>query len=203
MSPPTEPCVVLVVDDDDDVRFATARVLEKAGYPVATASGGLEALRMVETERPEIVVLDVIMEDLDGVEACRRIKLGHPDGRPLILLASNKRITPSDRARGLSFGADGYLNRPVTAEELLAQVQAFERIARALRGREAPGDGPAVQLTGREREICGLIMMGQQSKEIADLLNLSVHTVNTHRKRIRRKFGVTGRGSLVGHLRSL
>jgi len=197
-----ERCTILVVDDDPDMLAATCRQLERAGYRVARASGGAQALQMVQRERPLVVLLDVVMDDLDGVEVCRRIKLGHPDGPPLVVLASNKRTAPADRVRGFSLGADAYIARPITGAELVAQVEALERLALAFRRQEQRGrDDPEAALTQREREICSLVLMGHQTKEISSLLHLSVHTVHTHRKRIRRKLGVKQRASLAQHLR--
>ncbi len=303
---------VLVVDDDPDVRHITARVLQRQGYLVHTAEDGRAALRLVREHRPHLVVLDVVMDDLDGLDTCRRIKQGQDDP-PLVVLASNLRVEEKDRVDGLQCGADGYLTRPVSNVELRAHVAAFERIWRASQVREerrgtterdrwivqlerehqlraemevdlvrltelveeqqqklseralalrvltdhmrderreleeavahnlrtriqpllrrlvdgsgplaedplvaldeqlkqlseafsARLDDPALGLTPREKEVCALVHAGRSSKEIAGLLGVSVNTVSSHRRRIRRKLHLEERASLEEALGAL
>jgi len=127
---------ILVVDDEPDIRLATARVLEKAGYRVETADTGASCLRMVLERSPDLVLLDVILPDMDGYEVCRRIKADSDRAGTYVILLSGKRTASDDQSEGLEMGADGYVSRPVSNRELLARVQAMIRIIRAERERD-------------------------------------------------------------------
>ena len=114
---------VLVVDDEPRIlRFVRAE-LESAGYGVETATDGAAALRAVEDGSPDLVVLDVIMPDLDGFEVLRRIR--DFSSVPVILLTA--RGSDADKVRGLDLGADDYLTKPFSPDELSARVRAVLR----------------------------------------------------------------------------
>ncbi|WP_020658715.1 response regulator transcription factor [Amycolatopsis benzoatilytica] len=114
---------LLVVDDDPDVRESLQRSLEFEGYEVAAASGGAAAVAAVAgTDRPDLVILDVMMPDVDGLETCRRIRaLG--ERLPVLMLTARDAL--GDRVTGLDSGADDYLVKPFALEELLARVRAL------------------------------------------------------------------------------
>lgn len=114
---------MLAVDDDAPIlRLVRAR-LTSDGYAVITASGGLEALEMLEEERPDIVILDVMMPDIDGIETMRRIR--ELSEVPIILLTA--RSGASDMIHGLDSGADDYITKPFNPDELSARVAAVLR----------------------------------------------------------------------------
>ena len=126
---------VLVVDDEQAVREAVARALRYEGYTVATASDGQEALEAQALEPADAIVLDVLMPDLDGLEVCRRLRLGG-DAVPILMLTA--RETVPDRVAGLDAGADDYLVKPFALQELLARLRALlRRTARRRRRRHA------------------------------------------------------------------
>ena len=117
--------MVLAVDDDAPIlRLVRAR-LAADGYAVITASGGLEAVEKCENERPDIVVLDVMMPDIDGIETMRRIR--EISDVPIILLTA--RSGASDLIHGLDSGADDYITKPFNPDELSARVAAILRRA--------------------------------------------------------------------------
>jgi two-component system response regulator MprA len=118
---------VLVVDDDRSVRESLRRSLQFNGYEVVTASDGLEALETIaKQQRFDIIVLDVMMPRLDGLETCRRLRaLG--EEVPIIVLTARDAV--SDRVSGLDAGADDYLPKPFALEELLARLRALLRRA--------------------------------------------------------------------------
>ena len=121
---------IIVVDDDVNLLFATARILTSAGYKVETAAGGIEGLEKIRAGRPDLVLLDVVMPDLDGVTVCRQIK-SDPDLRNVyVILISSMKTETLQQADGLESGADGYIARPVDKRELLARVEAMIRIKR-------------------------------------------------------------------------
>jgi two-component system cell cycle response regulator len=117
------PVSVLLVDDSPSQRAVIAHRLEKAGYLVATATDGLECLRVLGELRPDIVLLDVVMPGIDGWETLDRVR--QTSGVPVIMLTA--RAEDVDRVRGLRAGADDYLGKPFQQEELEARIEAVMR----------------------------------------------------------------------------
>ncbi|WP_338037712.1 response regulator transcription factor [Nocardioides zeae] len=117
---------VLVVDDDRAVRDSLRRSLEFNGYVVATASDGAEALAQIASVAPELVVMDVMMPRLDGLEATRALRAAGNDV-PVIVLTARDAV--GERVEGLDAGADDYLTKPFALEELLARIRALLRRA--------------------------------------------------------------------------
>jgi len=115
---------ILVVDDEPAVRAALQRALRLEGYDVTLAENGDSALRLVQRDAPELVVLDVLMPTLDGLAVCRRLRRAG-DRTPVLMLTARDAV--SDRVSGLEAGADDYLVKPFALEELLARVRALLR----------------------------------------------------------------------------
>jgi two-component system response regulator MprA len=115
---------ILVVDDDRAVRESLRRSLEFNGYQVELASDGAQALDAIVANRPDAMVLDVMMPRLDGLEVARRLR-STGDDLPILVLTA--RDTVSDRVSGLDAGADDYLPKPFALEELLARLRALLR----------------------------------------------------------------------------
>lgn len=115
---------VLVVEDDRAVRDAVERALTFEGYAVATARDGAEALSAVVNDPPDVIVLDVMMPHVDGLETCRRIR-ARGISIPILILTARHEI--SDRVAGLDAGADDYMVKPFALEELLARLRALLR----------------------------------------------------------------------------
>ncbi len=126
------PTTILNVDDNEANRYAVSRMLKRAGFATIEAASGAEALRLV-AGRPDLVILDVNMPDLDGFEVCRRIKADPVTASIPVLHMSASYILSEDKTRGLEQGADGYLIRPVESPELIATVRALLRIRSAER----------------------------------------------------------------------
>ncbi|UFN42771.1 response regulator transcription factor [Nocardioides okcheonensis] len=122
---------VLVVDDDRAVRDSLRRSLEFNGYEVVLAADGAEALVAVGAQHPDVVVIDVMMPRLDGIETTRALRASGNDVPVLVLTA---RDAVGDRVEGLDAGADDYLTKPFALEELLARIRALLR-------RVVPDDG--------------------------------------------------------------
>lgn len=115
---------ILVVDDDRAVRESLRRSLAFNGYQVDLANDGQAALDAVLAQRPDAMVLDVMMPRLDGLEVCRRMRAGGDD-LPILVLTARDAV--SDRVSGLDAGADDYLPKPFALEELLARLRALLR----------------------------------------------------------------------------
>src|SRR5579862_5950807 len=118
--------LILNVDDYAPGRYARSKILRQFGFRVAEAGSGTEALRMLE-EHPDVVLLDINMPDLSGLEVCRRIKNDPTTASILVLHLSASSIQDSDRAIGLNNGADSYLTEPIEPEVLVATVRALLR----------------------------------------------------------------------------
>ncbi|MEV4727250.1 MULTISPECIES: response regulator transcription factor [Micromonospora] len=117
---------VLVVDDDRTVSDVVCRYLEHAGYQVDHVGDGAAALAAVAAAPPQLVVLDVMLPVLDGLEVCRRLRQ-RPDGVPIVMLTA--RGDEADRILGLQLGADDYLSKPFSPRELVLRVRSVLRRA--------------------------------------------------------------------------
>jgi len=117
---------VLIVDDEQPIRDALGRKLRREGFAVITAANGLEGLRAFHAERPDVVVLDYKMPEMDGLTVCQRIR---EVAETPVMMLSAKAITEEDVIEGLNAGADEYLIKPVRLNEFVARVQALLRRA--------------------------------------------------------------------------
>ena len=119
---------VLVVDDDPQLREALSRALELDGYDVTTASNGVKALDAISSARPDVMVLDVMMPYVGGLDVCRTLR-DRKDRLPILVLTARDEV--GDRVAGLDAGADDYLTKPFALEELRARLRALLRRAGA------------------------------------------------------------------------
>jgi two-component system response regulator MprA len=140
---------ILVVDDEPAVREALRRALSVEGYSVELAENGAEALRKVGPVDPDVVVLDVLMPEVDGLAACRRLRA---EGNHVPVLMLTARAGVGDRVDGLDAGADDYLVKPFALEELLARIRALLRRGGHDRGEE-PLRFADVELDPATREV--------------------------------------------------
>jgi len=161
--------VVLLVDDDDAIRRSVAEGLELEGFSVVPASGGRAALAALESLTPDVIVLDLTMPDLDGLDVLERLRSDGPDV-PVCILSARDEV--DDRVRGLQAGADDYVVKPFALEEVAARLHALlRRRPPAPAGRLEVGDlvlDPAasvarrgerdLELTRRELELLALFM---------------------------------------------
>lgn len=115
---------LLIVDDEENLRSMLAAALRHHGFTITSAADGREALRLVAEERPDLVVLDVMMPELDGFEVCRRLR-ADGDRTPVVFLTA--RDDTDDKVRGLTLGGDDYLQKPFSLDELVARVEAVLR----------------------------------------------------------------------------
>lgn len=118
---------LLVVDDNENNREIVSRLLEREGYQVSTAENGALALEQIKSQPPDLVLLDVMMPVMDGIEACRRMK-DDPDSRliPVVMMTALGQV--DDRVRAIQAGADDFLTKPVNRGELLARIQTSLRL---------------------------------------------------------------------------
>lgn len=206
------PSRILVVDDDPTVSEVVARYLERDGYVVETVGDGRTALDRALAEPPDLVVLDLMLPGIDGLEVCRRLRALAPV--PIVILTA--RGQESDRIIGLELGADDYVAKPFSTKELVARVRAVLRRAKgplAPSGPEVPrvhtdGDlevdvaarqarlaGTVVSLTAREFELLAFLVRhpGQAFRRDEILEGVwgyrygDTSTVTVHVRRLREK----------------
>ena len=213
------PARVLVVEDERDISALVAYHLTKEGYRVRTAEGGLEALESAESERPDLIVLDLMLPGLSGYEVLTELRR-RPDltDVPVILLTARRE--EADRVKGFELGADDYLTKPFSPRELVLRAGAVLRRAqspavagsgRMLRGGPVTVDLNAmrvsvdeepVELTATEYRLLvtllerrGRVQSRQQLLETAwDIhARIETRTVDMHVQRLRAKLGEAGR----------
>ncbi|MCP4657015.1 MAG: response regulator transcription factor [bacterium] len=193
---------ILLADDHQIVReglrslFAKEEDLEV----VAEAENGRKAVRLALDLAPDVVVMDVAMRDLNGIEATRQILAKRPTTKVLALsIHSNKRFV----VEVLKAGASGYLLKDCAFEELVHAIRAVIAnqsylspeitgavIDDVVRGMPVNGDSASLRLSNREREVLQLLAEGRSAREIAHRLHVSVKTVDTHRRHIMKKLNL-------------
>jgi DNA-binding NarL/FixJ family response regulator len=201
---------ILIADDHAIVRDGLQALLEAQGHYriVATAGNGREAVRLSRELKPDLVIMDISMPELNGIEATEQIRQTHPEIRVLML---SMHSGPEHIFQALKAGARGYLLKESAGKELLQAVQAVTSGRRYLsrkiddiliddyiQNREPlPARKLLNGLSNREREILELVVGGKSSREIADILYLSPKTVETYRSRLMNKLGIRDLPSLV------
>jgi DNA-binding NarL/FixJ family response regulator len=202
---------VLIVDDHAILRDGIRSLLDRQDgiRVVGEASNGIEALARVGELQPDIVLMDVAMPEMDGLEATRRIKETYPEVRVLILTQhdSQEYVAPL-----LQAGASGYVLKRSGGREVVTAIrQVFEEgaflepgVARQVLRDYAKGTGKEgagkPNLTERERQVLELVVEGKSNKEIARALVISPKTVSVHRSNIMAKFGVHNSVELVRYV---
>ncbi len=144
---------ILLVDDDADIRFATTRVLKSAGYEVHEASSAKECIAELRADHPDLLLLDVVLPDGDGRQLCSQIKTD-PDLQGIfVVLLSGMKTSSNDQVEGLNLGADGFIARPVSSKELLARIQAMDRIRLAEKELQEAHDALEIRVRERTDEL--------------------------------------------------
>jgi DNA-binding NarL/FixJ family response regulator len=200
---------VVLVEDHTIVREGLRPLLEGRGIDVvAEAADGLEAVKLVKQLAPQIVIMDVALPRLGGIEATRRIVKANPDMRVIMLTIHDE---PQYVFKSLEAGAKGYLVKEAPLEELMTAIQAVMRGERYLSSNFPPGliesyvrlskrgrkADEFSQLTRREREILQYIAEGHTSPQIAKMLFISKKTVENHRANIMKKLDIHDTAGLV------
>ena len=210
------PLTILVVDDDLGTRLAISDYLiEVCSYLVITAVDGQQALDMVETYHPHLMVTDIVMPRMNGYELVRRVRQ-HPGFRLLPVIFLSGRNKTEERIQGYQLGADLYLPKPFDVEELGAAVRNLLERAQMIRSEyrlsseesirtfihlpeiEAESPEPTFHLTQREREVLVLLTHGLSNAKIGTRLHLSPRTVEKYVSSLLRKTETNNRAELVG-----
>jgi phosphate regulon transcriptional regulator PhoB len=213
---------VLIVEDEPDIRELVVHHLKREGYQVSAASSGEEALRQVQAAPPDLVLLDLMMPAMDGLEVCRRLRQD-PTTASLPIVMLTAKGDEVDRVLGLEIGADDYVVKPFSPKELLARVRAVLR-----RSRPAPGAAPlrlgalvmdlgthtasvggeALALTPKEFDLLRALVEARGRVLSREFLldrvwgysrasEIESRTVDVHVRRLRVKLGPEGRRILT------
>jgi two-component system phosphate regulon response regulator PhoB len=209
---------ILVVDDEPDITALVAYHLAKAGYRVSTAANGTDALRSAREERPDVVVLDLMLPGLSGYEVLQELRK-REETRDVGVILLTARREEADRIRGLSLGADDYLTKPFSPHELALRVAALIRrlaapavsagstlsagpISIDRSAHRVSLDGAELQLTSTEYKLLlTLIERRGRVQTRPQLLetvweaqpDIQTRTVDMHVQRLRTKLGESGR----------
>ena len=208
---------VLIVEDEPDIRELLAFNLEREGYLVTRASTGAEALRQVRSARPDLVVLDLMLPEIDGLEVCRRLRADSATaGLPVIMVTAKG--DEVDRVVGLELGADDYVVKPFSPKEVLARVRAVLRRSRATvpsvplavggialddATHQATVGGQPLALTPKEFDLLRALLEARGRVLSREFLldrvwgyaragEIESRTVDVHVRRLRAKLGTEG-----------
>jgi DNA-binding NarL/FixJ family response regulator len=196
---------ILFVDDDPILQVALSRRLQAQDYQVLQASSAKVALDLLATETVDVVVSDIMMPGMDGLEFCKQLR-ATPAGQivPFIFLSSLGEV--NDRVQGHLMGADDYLSKPFHVKELIAKVQGAIARSERLRGvlsqpalppSETLAEAPPLPLTPAETKVFWEVVQGFTNKQIGEHLCLSPRTVQTHLSNMLTKLNLENRSQLV------
>jgi DNA-binding response OmpR family regulator len=205
---------VLIVDDDPDIRHLVSFNLSQAGFEIATAESGRKALDSVLKQPPDLIILDLMLPDIDGMEVCRTLRQRESSRRlPIIMLTA--RGEEIDRVIGFELGADDYVPKPFSPRELVLRVKSIFRRLREERTdvlrlgkiklyperRQCFSGGGAVVLTAKEFDLLQELMRARGNVLTREILMDKVwgyhgeatsRTLDTHVRRLREKLGEEG-----------
>jgi two-component system, NarL family, response regulator NreC len=198
------PVRVVLADDHALVRQGIKSVLEREGLQVvAEASDGQEAIRQAKALAPDVVVMDIGMPTLNGMDAARELGRCCPKTKSILLTQHDEDQYVSE---ALSAGVRGYVLKSQVASDLIQAIQQVLRgqvylspgiSAAVMAAVQSKGQRPADPLTARERQVLQLIAEGKSTKDVASLLGVSVKTAESHRSRLMQKLDIHETASLV------
>lgn len=195
---------LLLIDDDPNLILLVKDYLEFRGYEVITAENGREALLVLEQEVPDMIICDVMMPEMDGYALVEHVRQDQKTSWIPVLFLSAKGQS-QDRVKGLSTGADVYMVKPFEPEELVAQVESSLKQASRLIHHSGTGvdSGPKLQvpadveLTPTELKVVQFVARGMANREIAEKLNVSQRTIESHVSNMLGKTGLHNRTELA------
>jgi len=191
---------ILIIEDQPDMRENISTILSMEDYAALEAANGQDGLAIALEEKPDLILCDVMMPEMDGHQVLNRLRL-EPSiaGTPFIFLTA--RGEKQDQRQGMNLGADDYLTKPVSADDLLAAIESrLERETKRGRGFN-PDFSSAVPLEGlgispREAEVLLWVAQGKSNPEIAMILGAAENTIKVHLSHLFEKLGADNRHAL-------
>jgi two-component system, NarL family, invasion response regulator UvrY len=190
-----------LAEDHTIVRWALREALSKADdiEVVGEAGTAAETLSMVQNVKPDVLLLDITLPDRSGFDVLAELR--QVDTAPLVVVLT-WHTEPSYAARAIAAGAHGYVNKAVEPNDLLNSIRAVARgeqvIPPGVEQLLASGDGhPASALTAREQQVMEMLARGMTNREIAEHLDISIKTVDTHRGHVLKKLGLRNNSELT------
>jgi DNA-binding NarL/FixJ family response regulator len=196
---------LLLIDDDPNLILLVKDYLEFRGYNVTTAENGRAAIEVIEAQIPDMIICDVMMPEMDGYGLVKHIRQNPRTNKIPVLFLSAKGQA-DDRVKGLNEGADVYMVKPFEPEELVAQVESsLKQVKRWQSGGSKMNDGGTitiqvphtVELTPTEIKVVQLVAKGLSNKDIADQLNVSQRTIESHVSNMLNKTNLHNRTELA------
>jgi DNA-binding NarL/FixJ family response regulator len=196
---------LLLIDDDPNLILLVKDYLEFRGYEVVTAENGRDAMDVLTRQQPDMIICDVMMPEMDGYSFVESIRQDNRTNWIPVMFLSAKGQS-QDRVKGLTKGADVYLIKPFEPEELVAQVESSLRQASRLmrhNGRSSLDENTRIQvasgveLTPTELKVVQLVAQGLANREIADKLNVSQRTIESHVSNMLNKTNLKNRTELA------
>jgi DNA-binding NarL/FixJ family response regulator len=198
-----EEAKILLVEDEPDIRELVRLYLLNHNYQVMEAEDGTQALELVKKENPDLMILDIVLPDFDGVEVCRQVRENY--SFPIIFLSC--KMESEDIISGLDTGGDDYITKPFDPGILVSRVKAsLRRYYSAEKNRRKPetdADRLIEPLTRREMEILALIEQGLTNQEIALHFHISTGTVKGYNNQIFGKLKAKNRTQAILRAREL
>lgn len=195
---------ILCVEDEPDIHFQLTFLLCNLGYNTLSAFNGIEALNILQNSAPDLILCDILMPDLSGLDLLKEIKsnLPHLSASPFIFLSALS--SRSHLLHGLQLGADDYLTKPIDVELLEIKIKSnLDLVKRVNNTPTLQKIEHEVKLTKREIEVIIEFSLGKTNAKIAKELGLSEHTINDHAKSIFKKLEVNTRTQAFSKAMSL
>lgn len=194
---------LLLVDDDPNLILLVKDYLEFRGYRVITAENGREALEVLETQVPDLIVCDIMMPEMDGYALVKHIR-ENPRTSWIPVLFLSAKGQSQDRVKGLNMGADVYMVKPFEPEELVAQVESsLKQASRLIQHKNHQGEQAShlkvpqnIELTPTELKVVQLVARGMANREIAEIMEVSQRTIESHVSNMLGKTGLHNRTEL-------
>lgn len=195
---------LLLIDDDPNLILLVKDYLEFRGYEVITAENGQEALEVLDQDTPDMIICDVMMPQMDGYSLVEHVRKNPRTSWIPVLFLSAKGQS-QDRVKGLNTGADVYMVKPFEPEELVAQVESsLKQASRLIQRQDKSADSTPkiqvpfdVELTPTELRVVQFVARGMANREIAEELNVSQRTIESHVSNMLGKTGLHNRTELA------
>lgn len=202
---------ILVVDDEKMLRESICTLLDLYGYQAVGAENGLQARQLIDDFKPDLILCDVKMPQMDGYEFIHSLRQGSGSiGTPFIFMSA--KVEKDDIRKGMNLGADDYLTKPFVKEDLLKAISTrmdrynhlksvFKQVGEAdglnMKFTREEVNDKLKRLTKTEKKVLRLVAEGKTSRQIAEVLFVSFKTIENHRANMADKLGISGKLSLI------